>query len=166
MTQHRTRRSFAHSEVASPRGGKLGKTDTDQRGPRGGGCGLGTADRDPRLQSSGGGGYAEPGTSARPHVSALDSGGLGRPARDFPSYLSEIESGKKRPSLDLLDRYARIFGIPASTFLALEEKARGGLGKKTKRAEQLLKYLELMLAEDAARASPKTPGAQDEGWLG
>jgi transcriptional regulator with XRE-family HTH domain len=82
------------------------------------------------------------------------------------SYLSEIESGKKRPSLDLLDSYARIFGIPASTFLALEEKARGRRGKKTKRAEQLLKYLELMLAEDAARASPKTSGAQDEGWLG
>lgn len=80
------------------------------------------------------------------------------------SYLSEIENGKKRPSLDLLDGYARIFGIQASTFLALEEKAEGRLGKKTKRTEQLLRYLELVVAQDAERATVKPPGAQNKAW--
>ena len=31
------------------------------------------------------------------------------------SYLSEIESGKKSPSLELLDKYSEIFDIPVNT---------------------------------------------------
>lgn len=37
------------------------------------------------------------------------------------SYLSEIESGKKVPSLDLLQRYATHFGIPLSSLVFFSE---------------------------------------------
>lgn len=37
------------------------------------------------------------------------------------SYLSEIESGKKEPSLDLLYRYSEYFHIPVSSLLLFSE---------------------------------------------
>jgi transcriptional regulator with XRE-family HTH domain len=37
------------------------------------------------------------------------------------SYLSEIEGGKKEPSLDLLHRYATVFRIPLSSLLLFSE---------------------------------------------
>ena len=38
------------------------------------------------------------------------------------SYLSEIESGVKSPSIDLLEKYSKIFGIPVSTLLLFSER--------------------------------------------
>lgn len=38
-----------------------------------------------------------------------------------PSYLSEIENGKKQPSLDHLKQYAEIFGIKLSSLILLSE---------------------------------------------
>ena len=38
------------------------------------------------------------------------------------SYLSEIESGKKSPSIELLDKYSSIFDIPPSSILLFSEK--------------------------------------------
>jgi len=59
------------------------------------------------------------------------------------SYISELESGNKTPSLDLLSRYADIFNIPISSLVffaeALQdkeklssrsEKAKGVIAKK------------------------------------
>lgn len=48
-----------------------------------------------------------------------------------PSYVSEIENGKKQPSLELLAKYAEIFEIKVSSLLLLSEnieetKARMG----------------------------------------
>ena len=37
------------------------------------------------------------------------------------SHLSEIESGKKQPSLQLIERYSSEFGIPASSILFFAE---------------------------------------------
>lgn len=37
------------------------------------------------------------------------------------SHLSEIESGKKKPSYDLLERYAKIFNVPISNLLFFSE---------------------------------------------
>lgn len=37
------------------------------------------------------------------------------------SYLSEIERGKKRTSLDLLERYANVFGVRTSSLLRFSE---------------------------------------------
>jgi len=38
------------------------------------------------------------------------------------SYLCEIESGKKTPSMGILDRYAEVFEIPASSLLLFSEQ--------------------------------------------
>ncbi len=59
------------------------------------------------------------------------------------SYISELESGNRTPSLDLLSRYADVFNIPVSSLVffaeALEdkenlssrlEKAKGVIAKK------------------------------------
>lgn len=37
------------------------------------------------------------------------------------SYLSEIESGKKQPTLELLSKYSEHFGIPVSSLLFFSE---------------------------------------------
>ena len=37
------------------------------------------------------------------------------------SYLSEIESGKKQPRIDLIERYSALFGIPSSSILFFAE---------------------------------------------
>lgn len=37
------------------------------------------------------------------------------------SYLSELESGKKQPTLDVLGRYSEYFGIPVSSLLFFSE---------------------------------------------
>lgn len=38
-----------------------------------------------------------------------------------PSYLSEIENGKKQPSLEHLQKYANLFGIKLSSLILLSE---------------------------------------------
>jgi len=38
-----------------------------------------------------------------------------------PSYLSEIENNKKKPSLDLLEKYSKIYGIKLSSLILLSE---------------------------------------------
>lgn len=38
------------------------------------------------------------------------------------SFLSEIENNKKKPSLELLQRYSKIFGIKVSSLLLLSEQ--------------------------------------------
>ena len=38
------------------------------------------------------------------------------------SYLSEIESGDKSPSVELLGNYSKIFNIPVSTLLLFSER--------------------------------------------
>lgn len=40
------------------------------------------------------------------------------------SYLSEIESGKKTPNLELLDKYSSKFEIPVSSLIFLSEEIR------------------------------------------
>jgi len=41
------------------------------------------------------------------------------------SFLSEIEKGRKTPSLDLIKSYAEKFGIPASSILFFAESVEG-----------------------------------------
>ncbi len=38
-----------------------------------------------------------------------------------PSYLSEIENGKKKPTLELLEKYADIFDIKLSSLILISE---------------------------------------------
>jgi transcriptional regulator with XRE-family HTH domain len=43
-----------------------------------------------------------------------------------PSYLSEIESGKKEPSLKLLEKYSEEFKMPMSSILFFSEHMEDG----------------------------------------
>ena len=52
------------------------------------------------------------------------------------SYLSEIESEKKVPSLDLLQRYSAHFGIPLSSLVLFSENA--GESQRDLRVKTLL----------------------------
>lgn len=73
-----------------------------------------------------------------------------------PSYLSEIENGKKQPSLEHLRKYAEIFGIKLSSLILLsesyEEAEKDGKGSAMIRA---------MMISLITRMS-KTPGEQHE----
>jgi transcriptional regulator with XRE-family HTH domain len=42
------------------------------------------------------------------------------------SYLSEIEKGHKTPSLDLIQRYSSIFGLPVSSIMFFAESVEDG----------------------------------------
>ena len=68
------------------------------------------------------------------------------------SYLSEVESGKKRPIMDLLTEYAKHFSMPLSSLVILsegfEERTMSGKVKKAA-TEKALRFLEWA---DAKRA--------------
>lgn len=42
------------------------------------------------------------------------------------SYLSEIEKSRKMPTLDIIQRYSNVFGIPVSSIMFFAEKVEGG----------------------------------------
>ena len=63
------------------------------------------------------------------------------------SYLSEIESGKKSPSLDLLDKYSEVFNIPVSSLILFsetldDEEAKLSKRFKIKSTQLILKILD------------------------
>ena len=65
-----------------------------------------------------------------------------------PSYLSEIEGGKKNPNLELLEKYSETFNVKLSTlFLFTEKISDDTFGKKAKltirdKLFSLMKFLE------------------------
>lgn len=60
-----------------------------------------------------------------------------------PSYLSEIEKGKKMPSLELLDKYSALIGIPVSSLVFLAEELNGNSSTvKSVVVDKVLKILE------------------------
>jgi transcriptional regulator with XRE-family HTH domain len=63
------------------------------------------------------------------------------------SHLSEIESGKKTPSLDLLSKYGDRFDVPVSSLLFFSENLDKGLTSKlrvgvAKKVVALLQWVE------------------------
>lgn len=73
------------------------------------------------------------------------------------SHLSEIEKGVKTPSLDLIERYATTFNIPASSIMFFAEalpQAKAGDRVRSKIAGKVLDILRFVErkadAEDAA----------------
>jgi transcriptional regulator with XRE-family HTH domain len=70
------------------------------------------------------------------------------------SYISEIESGKKTPTLKLLSSYSELFDIPVSSILFFSENLDSG--KDIDKARQLIssKILALLdfIAERSGRA--------------
>ena len=70
------------------------------------------------------------------------------------SFLSELESGKKVPSLDLIYKYAEYFSMPASSILLFSENLEREPGKvKTFLAKLVLGALEKVegMADGEAR---------------
>ena len=57
------------------------------------------------------------------------------------SYLSELERGEKKVSLEVLNKYAITFDVPASTFLSFMEALEGQSESRRARAEKLLSVL-------------------------
>ena len=68
------------------------------------------------------------------------------------SYLSEIESGKKQVTLELLQKYADTFGMPLSSLLFFAEKIEGGARDRVRTAIacKVVKMLDWIAAKDAA----------------
>lgn len=66
------------------------------------------------------------------------------------SYLSEIEAGKKQPSLELIYKYAQLFRVPTSSILFFGESLDKGSGKKTRTniASKVLKILDWIEERD------------------
>jgi transcriptional regulator with XRE-family HTH domain len=67
------------------------------------------------------------------------------------SYLSEIESGKKQVTLELLHKYADIFGMPLSSLLFFAEQVEGGARERLRSsiASKAIKMLNWMATKDA-----------------
>ena len=69
------------------------------------------------------------------------------------SYLSEIESGKKTPSLELVNRYAEEFDLPASSILFFSESLAGEDGKSSRVrsliADKILSFLKVVESRTA-----------------
>ena len=75
------------------------------------------------------------------------------------SYLSEIESGKKLPSIDFIKKYSTEFRIPASSILFFSEELenQGSKATVTDRARaaiasKVLSFLQLIEARATANA--------------
>jgi transcriptional regulator with XRE-family HTH domain len=60
------------------------------------------------------------------------------------SYLSEIESGKKVASIDLLEKYAEIFEIPPSSLLLFSENIEKGIPSEKARVMFAKKIIKIM----------------------
>ena len=57
------------------------------------------------------------------------------------SYLSELESGKKTPTIEILQKYSDAFGVPSSAFLLFSESLESG-EVKFKPAAKVLKIMD------------------------
>jgi len=61
------------------------------------------------------------------------------------SYLCEIESGKKKPTLELLEKYKNVFDMPVSSFLLFSEKIQEeDMSNKVRlfTADKIMRFLE------------------------
>jgi transcriptional regulator with XRE-family HTH domain len=65
------------------------------------------------------------------------------------SYLSELERGEKKVSLDELNKYASAFDVPASTFLSFMEALEGQSDARRARAKKLLSVLAWTVDNDS-----------------
>jgi len=70
------------------------------------------------------------------------------------SHLSEIESGKKKTTLLVLERYAAVFGIPVSSILFFSESLNSDVQVEKSRTIVSSKILALLnfIAERSGRA--------------
>ncbi|MCT6519167.1 helix-turn-helix domain-containing protein [Proteus vulgaris] len=73
------------------------------------------------------------------------------------SYLSEIESGKKTISFDMLEKYSQKFDIPISSLVFLSEEMNGSSPKSLSEkfravfAEKILKIMEWSIERNESK---------------
>ncbi len=75
------------------------------------------------------------------------------------SYLSELESGKKEPSIDILQRYSEFFNVPLSSLVVFSETLEGKQNISKARAfisKKMLKILEWVADLDDESSAEKT----------
>ncbi len=79
------------------------------------------------------------------------------------SFLSEIESGKKEPTLDLLSRYATEFDISLSSLLFSPGKIAGiGTSNAVRKvAPKVLKLLDWIAATKESQAMERKPAKRE-----
>ena len=78
------------------------------------------------------------------------------------SFVSELESGRKKASIDVLERYADFFSIPLSSLLLFAEKADvADFSERTRSftADKILRMLEWLehTTDDGAASRSKSP---------
>ena len=75
------------------------------------------------------------------------------------SYLSELESGKKEPSIDILQRYSEFYNVPLSSLVVFSETLEGKQNVSKARAfisKKMLKILEWVADLDDESSAEKT----------
>lgn len=72
---------------------------------------------------------------------------LAKKLKISPSYLSEIEKGKKTISVDLLNQYAEIFEVPVDTFLRFQQVNTPSDPNRVARGNRVLKFFEWVAQE-------------------
>jgi transcriptional regulator with XRE-family HTH domain len=72
------------------------------------------------------------------------------------SYLSEVESGKKNPTIDLLNRYSDIFNIPMSSIMFFSERLDSGTNGKIESARNFLSSKIISILDFIASRSEDT----------
>jgi transcriptional regulator with XRE-family HTH domain len=75
-------------------------------------------------------------------VHSLSQADLAKRLQISASHLSELESGKKNATIELLKKYSEVFDVPASTFLSYMEALEGESEKRRNKAKKLLQMLE------------------------
>jgi transcriptional regulator with XRE-family HTH domain len=70
------------------------------------------------------------------------------------SYLSEIESGKKTPTLEVIEKYSQVFNMPSSSILFFSENLNnGGKSEKTRKyiSNKVIKILDWISAKSVTQ---------------
>jgi transcriptional regulator with XRE-family HTH domain len=81
------------------------------------------------------------------------------------SFLSEIEAGKKEPTLALLSRYAQAFAVPLSSLLFFAEQLDKGAPKSTEAhiAPKVLRLLDwIAQVEQPNQTAQRKPPQKEE----
>lgn len=73
------------------------------------------------------------------------------------SYISEIEGGKKKVSMEVLEKYSSHFRIPTSSLMFFAEKTASGTGEDVRVfvADKVLKMLDWMSTIGDVQAASK-----------
>jgi len=83
-------------------------------------------------------------------VEGISAKALGEKIGFSASYISELENGKKEPTIRVLNAYSKYFGISAGGLLDIQE-----IGLRGSNAEMVLQMFEEIAAAETKRSSGK-----------